>query len=169
MANVKSTTITEAHSIIIPPTQLAKASEGVGRVRPMSESTYLDSWGRMFAVYVEEGRDPSTGIIKGPMPLDTLGLPQEVMVRLHNELYIRGLFTLSDVQRRPNDVLGAIQAAYGVDVQTIQALYAGGSITSVDRLPAAAPAPATIVTPNSDIQELRTKEQEKEDASTSKE
>jgi len=89
----------------------------------MTETVHIDSWGRKFAVYVSEGMDPSCGHLIGPMPLDSLELPMDVMIRLHNELYERRLLTESDVLQRPQDVAGALAAAYQVDVQTIQGLY----------------------------------------------
>lgn len=87
------------------------------------EVEHVDGLGRKFIVYVEQGESPVFGNIKGPMPLDTLGLPQPLMVRLHNEMYARGLITLADVMRRPQDVQGAIQSALRLDVQEIQRLY----------------------------------------------
>jgi hypothetical protein len=86
---------------------------------------YIDSWGRKFVVLVipDTNEDPAHAPIKGPIPLDSLELPQPLMVRLHNELYIRGLITRADVMSRPQDVQGALLAALKVDVTTIQALY----------------------------------------------
>lgn len=88
------------------------------------EVEYVDNFGRKFVVYVDDARDdPALGHIKGPMPLDSLNLPQPLMVRLHNELYARGLITTQDVMRRPTDVEGAYKAALRVDIQSIQQLY----------------------------------------------
>lgn len=106
---------TSAHTV----TNRATSRNGATRV----EAEYTDAWGRRFIVYVEEGEDPASGNIKGPMPLDSLNLPQPLMVRLHNEMYIRGLITTADVMRRPQDVQGAIQGALRLDVQEIQRLY----------------------------------------------
>lgn len=87
------------------------------------EVQHVDDIGRKFVVYINEGEDPAFGNIKGPMPLDSLNLPQPLMVRLHNELYNRGLITTQDIMRRPQDVQGAIQAACRLDVNAIQGLY----------------------------------------------
>lgn len=92
---------------------------------PQHIEEYTDEMGRKFKVLVREGEDPSIGILVGPTPLDALGLPDEVNVRLHNELYSRGLLTSVEVKRNPNAVLAALQAALRVNVQQIQNAFDG--------------------------------------------
>lgn len=91
----------------------------------MDEVVYTDELGRKFKVVVPQGGDPEFGVVIGPPYLDGLELPDSVMVRLHNELFYRRLFTLADVRRRPIDVDGALRAALKLDVQKILEAYRG--------------------------------------------
>lgn len=92
----------------------------------MRDVDYTDDQGRSWRVRVPDDcpadRFPE-GIPIGPPALASLGLPLEVEVRLHNQLFGRGLLTRRDVLRRSGDVFAALQAAYRVDVQTLQTLY----------------------------------------------
>ena len=63
------------------------------------------------------------GIPLGPPSLEHLGLPLAVEVRLHNELFDRGLLTARDAQRRFKEIFAALQAAYGVDQARILGAY----------------------------------------------
>lgn len=63
------------------------------------------------------------GILVGPPALDSLGLPPDIEAALHTELYIRGVITLRDVERRPGAVVDAIRAALRIDVPRIASLY----------------------------------------------
>jgi len=63
------------------------------------------------------------GLIKGPPDMSSLGLPPSIEVRLHNELFARGLITGRDVKKRAHDVQGALQAALKIDATTILNLY----------------------------------------------
>ena len=67
--------------------------------------------------------DANMGMIVGPPPLTPLGLPLETEVRLHNALHDRELFTLLDVTKRREHVVGAIMSALKVDAQHIVDLY----------------------------------------------
>lgn len=90
----------------------------------LKEADYKDSSGRMFRVLVEEGEeDLSQGIIVGPPFLTELQLPRNLEVRLHNELFVRGLFTMRDVLRKGNEVDAALRSALRLDVQTIIGVY----------------------------------------------
>lgn len=109
---------------------MSRAESGA-RVTPTTTPTtlrdgglveYTDDWGRKFLVY---GESSGSSMIYGPVPLDALELPQDVNVRLHNELFNRGLLTADDVRRRPNDVLAALQIALRVNVQQIQNIFVG--------------------------------------------
>lgn len=82
--------------------------------------------GRKYKAIVPEGSDPTTwkyGVVVGPPELSALGLPPEQEVRLHNELYNRGLITGNDVRRNMSSVVGALMAALHVDAQLIAQAY----------------------------------------------
>jgi hypothetical protein len=64
------------------------------------------------------------GIPIGPPDIDALlPLPEPFATRLHNELYRRGIFSLTDTIKRQNEVRAALLAACNLDVQTIQAKF----------------------------------------------
>lgn len=63
------------------------------------------------------------GVLVGPPDLSSLNLPEEVEVRLNNELFNRGLLTLSDARRRPAELEAALKAALKLDVQALMAAY----------------------------------------------
>lgn len=82
--------------------------------------------GKKYKVVVPEGaleENWQYGVIVGPPDLSKLGLPYELEVRLHNELFNRGLITIPDVRRNMQSLQGALQAALRVDVQTIVQAY----------------------------------------------
>ncbi len=92
----------------------------------MKEVDYTDDYGRRWRVRVPDDCPADRyheGIPVGPPALDSLGLPVDVEIRLHNELHGRKLFILRDVQRNPQLVTGALQAAYRLDLQRLQVLY----------------------------------------------
>ncbi len=100
-------------------------SSTVETQRRMIQTSYQDDEGRWWAVLVPQGQEDEAhmGIPLGPPDLSSLGLPLEVEVRLHNQLFNRGLFTLRDVRRGPRDIFAAIQAAYRADVAAVTGLY----------------------------------------------
>jgi hypothetical protein len=67
--------------------------------------------------------EASRGVVLGPPSVDSLSLPEDISVRLHNQLHARQLFSMSDVRRRRQDVLGALMAALKVDVERVVQLY----------------------------------------------
>lgn len=92
----------------------------------MKDVDYVDDSGRAWRVRVPDDCPVDRyheGIPIGPPALTRLELPEEVEVRLHNQLHGRRLFTRRDVMRRPQDVFGALQATFRVDMQRIQLLY----------------------------------------------
>lgn len=96
----------------------------------MRRLVYTDGEGRKTIVQIPDGApesDGAMGILVGPPPLESLGLPLDVEVRLNNELYNRGLFTGQDIKRRTNEVVAAVIAAYKVDAVKIIELYRGGN------------------------------------------
>lgn len=60
-------------------------------------------------------------IIIGPHEglVDELGLSEEAATRLHNILWRRKLYNYTQVSRNPNEVFGAIQEFYALDVQKL--------------------------------------------------
>lgn len=92
----------------------------------MKDVDYTDDKGRLWRVRVPDDCPTdrySEGIAIGPPSLDRLGLPEEVAIRLHNQLHGRKLYTRRDVMRRPADVFAALQATYRVDMQRLQTLF----------------------------------------------
>lgn len=92
----------------------------------MKDVDYTDDAGRRWRVRVPDdclSDRYNEGIPIGPPALDSLGLPLETEIRLHNQLHGRKLITLQDVLRRPNDVIGALQATWKLDLQRLQTLY----------------------------------------------
>ncbi len=92
----------------------------------MKEAKYTDAAGRQWAVLLPDGMpdgDATLGIPLGPPSMGPLGLPEEVEVRLHNQLFARRLFSAKDVRARRIEVFAALQAAFAIDMQRIVALY----------------------------------------------
>ena len=89
------------------------------------DRTYEDESGRWWKVRVPEGATTpvSMGIPVGPPDISELNLPDDVGVRLHNQLFNRGLFTRDDLRGRGREVQAALQAAYRVDAVAVTALY----------------------------------------------
>lgn len=87
---------------------------------------YKDPEGRRHIRLLPPGApdsDAAIGIEYGPPPLSVLGLPGEVELRLHNELFVRGLFTYREVAQRPQEVQAALAAAYRVDALGVVDVY----------------------------------------------
>ncbi len=92
---------------------------------PLVRQDYEDESGRMWAVMMPEDSDlpPSMGIPLGPPDSSGLHLPEEVAVRLHNQLHARGMFTKQDIKGRHKEVFAAVQAAFKVDVAKVTGLF----------------------------------------------
>lgn len=89
---------------------------------------YEDADGRKFLRGLPEGvpdTQVAIGVPLGPPSLRELGLPLDIEVRLHNQLYARGLLTESDVRQRIGEVRSAVSAAFQTDVQRILLIYQG--------------------------------------------
>jgi hypothetical protein len=96
----------------------------------MRKTSYTDSLGRRWAVMLPDDLSDSRaseGLHIGPPSLESLGLPQEIEVRLHNALHDRQLLTPSDVKARRRDVQGALSAAFRLDVSRVIELYLNGA------------------------------------------
>lgn len=92
----------------------------------MRQASYEDAKGRKWAVLLPDDAteaDAPMGIPLGPPSLESLDLPEEVEVRLHNQLFERRLFTVADIKARRQDIFGALQATLKVDIARIAALY----------------------------------------------
>lgn len=90
--------------------------------------TWEDKKGRQHLRAIPKGVPDSQaeiGIPIGPPPLDSLGLPEEIEVRLHNQLYARKIYTSADARARIGEINSALMAALRVDVNRILAVYEG--------------------------------------------
>lgn len=82
--------------------------------------------GKLYKAMVPDDAPPETwgfGMIVGPPDFEDL-LPYELAVRLHNELYVRGLITFEDVRHRNQELLAAWQSALKYDAGKIYEMYA---------------------------------------------
>ena len=114
----------------------------------MKQSSYVDEEGRLYAVLLPNGtgeENAAKGLPLGPPSLEVLGLPEEVEIRLHNELFSRQIFTTKDVRKRRIDVFGALQAAFKVDTERIVQIYLAQEVTSNARRPGFKPLPTPPV------------------------
>jgi hypothetical protein len=71
----------------------------------------------------EEESDASLGIVMGPPDTLSMGLPENLDIILHNELFNRSLFTWQDVKQRPQEILAALQSVLKIDSGKIMSLY----------------------------------------------
>lgn len=98
--------------------------------RPSNGIEWQDTKGRLFLVQLldKEDSDLSHGAIIGP-PLELWerldDLPEPLRLRLHNELYYRGLFSEEDIRLSPGDVDGALKAALGIYGRRVAEAYSG--------------------------------------------
>lgn len=107
----------------------------------MKEASYVDSEGRRCAVWLPDGvpeSDASLGIHRGPPPLQSLGLPLELEVRLHNELFSRSLFSWDDVKRNRDQLTQALRVILNVSVERLLVLYHEGAMAPQARPKASA-------------------------------
>lgn len=88
--------------------------------------TATDMYGRYTAVLLPDGvpdSDAFMGIPLGPPNLDSLGLPVDIQTRLHNELFVRGIYSLRDSIIARKEILGALLSALRVDTEKIAEAY----------------------------------------------
>ncbi len=92
---------------------------------PLVNADYQDEDGRWWRVRVPLGSEgqEAMGIPVGPPDLSSLGLPDAASIRLHNQLFHRGLFTKANLRGRGQEIFAAVQAAYKVDSAAVTALY----------------------------------------------
>ncbi len=92
--------------------------------RPLVRAQYEDATGRLWAVWLPEGdADATKGVPIGPQDTSGLGLPDDVAVALHNQLFHRRLFNWADLRHNQRELLAAIQSAYKVDAGKVNNLY----------------------------------------------
>lgn len=94
----------------------------------LREVVYNDQQGRRWLRGIPEGLPDGQavrGVPLGPPPLTDLGLPLEIEVALHNQLFDRHILTEKEARRRPNEVFAALQAALRVDLHKVLGIYAG--------------------------------------------
>lgn len=99
--------------------------------QPSNGIQWTDSHGRNFLVQLASGdSDPAHGYIIGP-PLELWealeDLPEEIRLKLWNELYYRELYTSEDVRLRAGDVEGALKAALNIYGRRVTEAYNGRS------------------------------------------
>lgn len=94
----------------------------------MKRVTYEDKKGRKYLAEVENGAPeeeyylfPKIGPPEGVV--DLLELPEPFATRLHNLLYDRKLWSTQEIRKQPKALLGALQAALKIDVQTLHSAY----------------------------------------------
>lgn len=92
----------------------------------MKQVEYTDKSGRKTRVLLPDDAPDSNapmGIVIGPPDLSSLKLPKEIEIRLHNNLYDRGILTKEQAVSRRLEVFAAWQHALRVDVGAIVDLY----------------------------------------------
>ena len=92
----------------------------------MKEAHYTDKAGRMWATQLPDNApdtDAELGLPLGPPSLEGLNLPEELEVRLHNQLYHRRIFTYSQAKADKLNVQAAMQATLKLDVLHIVEIY----------------------------------------------
>lgn len=92
---------------------------------------WTDDLGRHYAVECLDETDPEIahGLVIGP-PLEITEnlrerLGEETVIRLHNELFHRGLLTAEDARRNPVEVEAALKATLRVDAGLVMEAYRG--------------------------------------------
>lgn len=92
----------------------------------MKQATYTDAQGRKWRVWLPDGvpdREAHMGLPIGPPDISELDLPEDISVRLHNELFDRELFTSRDVRARRQDLVSAVISAFKFSAERIQEIY----------------------------------------------
>lgn len=94
----------------------------------LKRASYIDAEGRKKVVLIPEeaGQEQvEMGIPVGPPSLADLNLPEELEVRLNNELVNRGILTPIEALRNRTEISLAIQSALKLDVDKIIKMYTG--------------------------------------------
>lgn len=92
----------------------------------MKEASYTDEKGRKWATQLPDNAvdvDAEMGIPLGPPSLEGLHLPEELEVRLHNQLFARRIFTHSQAESNKLGIQAAMQAVLKLDILHIVTIY----------------------------------------------
>ncbi|KKL52907.1 hypothetical protein LCGC14_2280770 [marine sediment metagenome] len=95
----------------------------------MRQVTHKDEMGRLWAVLIPDDAPDSEsnrGMVIGPPPLDSLGLPLDAEIRLHNQLFHRGILAERDVDLMA--ITSAIIATFKIDAARVALLYTDSDI-----------------------------------------
>lgn len=87
---------------------------------------WTDYDGRTWRSLIPEAQPDSSapyGVPVGPPDLSSLGLPDSLTTRLHNELHRRQLWSWPILKHRRTDLEAAIRAAYSLSTASIVAVY----------------------------------------------
>lgn len=95
--------------------------------KPMRTVDYTDERGRKYRVKLPEGitdEQAELGIPIGPPDVvDYLEIPEPFATALHNQLFMRGLFTAKDIRASKNALQGAFMAAINADAARVYEAY----------------------------------------------
>lgn len=94
----------------------------------MKDVLFTDHLGRKFKVQAPddlEEKDYKYGVFIGPPLLCNLGLPVQIEIELHNQLYNRGIFTLRDAKKRRHEVIAALATVLAIQADRILEAYVG--------------------------------------------
>lgn len=97
--------------------------------------SYTDKEGRKWATQLPDDApdgDAAKGLLLGPPSLESLGLPLETEVRLHNQLFERKLFTLRAAKASRESVVAAVMKALRVDAQKVIDLFVESAVEPAD-------------------------------------
>ena len=113
-----------------PPNRSRRSSVGKATLKvdpnlPLVNVVWEDPEGRKWMVKVPKGHEDQAqyGIPVGPPDLSDLDLPHMIGIKLHNQLFHRGLFTAQHLRGRHKEVQAAIQGALKLDVAAVTAQY----------------------------------------------
>lgn len=93
----------------------------------MKNVDYKDNRGRWYRVRLPDDAtmdQVNIGIPVGPPDVvDALALPEPYATNLHNQLFMRNLFSANDVRKNAAALQGAIMAAMSADVSSLYQAY----------------------------------------------
>lgn len=95
----------------------------------MKTVTYTAPDGRMYLSLLPASAPDDhipMGVKLGPPDelMEIAGWSEEVKVRLHNELFARGIYTFALARRKRHEITAAVMAALRVDTEVIMAMLA---------------------------------------------
>lgn len=92
----------------------------------LREASYTDDFGRKWAVLLPDRLPDDAapmGLPLGPQSLESLGLPIEIEVALHNALFDRRVWDYGTAVRNTRSVESAIRAVYRLSVHGVLDAY----------------------------------------------